>query len=273
MPHPPGFEFVSFLFNIDFTSNEIRLPLVAKATPISSSGKRDVAHFWPSSPTCPPQWCIRLLGLDYSRHGGRIFRGQIWARPPSRFESLLEQFSDIFPDALPAQLPPRRFMDYDIKIEEGSTPHSRPAYRLSKPGMEELQSQLGKLVQKGFIELSKSPCGAPAIFVKKADGSLRMVCDWRLLNRITTKLVCLPNIDDLFDTVQGSGYFTKLVLHSGNQIGIQDDDVAKTAINTPFGYYQFRVMGFGLTNAPANFPSLVNSILHPYLRKFAVVLF
>ena len=110
-------------------------------------------------------------------------------------------------------------------------------------------------------------------FVKKSDGTLRMVCDWRELNRIMIKnKACLPNIDDLFDTIQGSAYFSKLDLRSGyNQIRNQDSDVSKTAINTPFGHFQFRVMGFGLTNAPATFQSLMNSILQPHLRKFVVV--
>ena len=100
-----------------------------------------------------------------------------------------------------------------------------------------------------------------------------MVCDWRQLNRITIKnKACLPNIDDLFDTVQGSCFFTKLDLRSGyNQIRTEEEDVPKTAINTPFGHFQFRVMGFGLTNAPATFQSLMNSILQPYLRRFVVV--
>ena len=81
----------------------------------------------------------------------------------------------------------------------------------------------------------------------------------------------MPNADDLFDVVQGCEYFSKLDLHSGyNQVRIKDSDVAKTAINTPFGHFQFRVMGFGLTNAPATFQTMMNHILRPYLRKFAV---
>ena len=82
--------------------------------------------------------------------------------------------------------------------------------------MDELHKQLTALLGKGFIELSKSPYGAQVFFVKKADGSLRIVCDWRDLNKITIKnKACLPNIDDLFDTVQGARYFTKLDLRSG----------------------------------------------------------
>ena len=102
---------------------------------------------------------------------------------------------------------------------------------------------------------------------------MRVVCDWRELNLITVKnKACLPDIDYLFDTVQGNTYFSKLDRRSGcNQIRINESDVMKTAIKTPFGHYQFRVMGFGLMNAPATFQTLMNSALGPYLRKFVVV--
>ena len=139
--------------------------------------------------------------------------------------------------------------------------------------LSELQVQLTALLDKGFIEPSKSPFGAPVFFVKKADGTFRLVCDWRELNRITIKNeACLPNMNDLFDTIQGSRYFSKLDLRSGyNQVRVRDKDVHKTAFNTPLGHFQFRVMGFGLCNAPATFQSLMTEILRPYLRKFVVV--
>ena len=110
-------------------------------------------------------------------------------------------------------------------------------------------------------------------FVKKADGSLRLVCDWRDLNRITVKNeACMLNVDDLFDTVQGSRFFTKLDLHSGyNQVRIRTEDIPKTAINTPLGHFEFKVMGFGLCNAPATFQAMMNLVLRPHLRKFVVV--
>ena len=77
--------------------------------------------------------------------------------------------------------------------------------------MDELQRQITALLEKCFIEPSKSPFGAPVFFVKKADGSIRLVCDWRQLNKITIdNEACLPDMDDLFDTVQGCKYFTKL---------------------------------------------------------------
>ena len=98
---------------------------------------------------------------------------------------------------------------------------------------------------KSLIEPSRSPYGAPFFFfIKKSDGSFRLVCDWRELNKITVKNeACLPNIDDIFDTIQGSKYFTKLDLRSGyNQVRVRDEDVAKTAINTPVGHYEFKVI-------------------------------
>ena len=169
--------------------------------------------------------------------------------------ALLEEFGDVVPKELPARLPPRRDVNHDIDQEPGTAPPSRPPYRLSKPEMDELQRQITALLEKGFIEPSKSPFGAPVFFVKKADGSLRLVCDWRELNKITIdNEACLPNMDDLFDTVQGCKYFTKLDLHSGyNQVRIRENDIPKTAINTPLGHFQFKVMGFGLCNAPATF--------------------
>ena len=186
---------------------------------------------------------------------------------------LLEKHQACFPDKLPSELPPRRSVEHEIDLEPGRDPPSRPAIRLSKPHMDELQRQLADLLDRGYIEPSKSPFGAPVFFVRKADGSLRLVCDWRQLNKITIKnKACLPNADDLFDTVLGAKYFSKLDLASGyHQVRIRDSDVPKTAINTALGHFQYRVMGFGLTNAPATFMSLMNEVLRPFLRKCVVV--
>ena len=97
----------------------------------------------------------------------------------------------------------------------------------------------------------------------------RMVCDWRDLNRITIKnQACLTNIDDLFDAFQGSTYFTKLDLRSGyNQIRIEEAAIPRTITNTPSGHFQFTVMGFGLTYAPATFQTLMKkSFSHIYVN-------
>ena len=187
--------------------------------------------------------------------------------------ALLRKHAQSFPSELPKSLPPLRSVNHDIDIVGCDSPPSRPPIRLSQPELDELQRQLEDLLRRGFIEPSKSPFGAPVFFVKKADGTLRLVCDWRQLNKVTIKTqACLPSVDDLFDTVQGSRYFSRLDLMSGyNQVRVNPPDIPKTAINTAFGHFQFTVMGFGLTNAPATFTALMNHILRPFLRRSVVV--
>ena len=179
--------------------------------------------------------------------------------------NLLRNFGGSFPKELPRNLPPKRTVNHEIDLEPGHSPPSKPLYRLSQPHLNELQTRLSALLERGFIEPSKSPFGAPVFFVRKSDGSIRLVCGWRELNRITIKNeACLPNVDDLFDTIQGSKYFTKLDLHSSyNQVRVKVEDTHKTAINTPLGHFEFCVMGFGLCNAPATFQSLMNDIRRP----------
>ena len=119
------------------------------------------------------------------------------------------------------------------------------------------------MLNKGFIRPSASPWGAPVLFVKKKDGSFGMCIDYRQLNKVTIKnKYPLPRIDDLFDQLQGSCVFSKIDLRSGyHQLKIRAMDVPKTAFQTRYGHYEFIVMFFGLTNAPAAFMSLMNGIL------------
>src|SRR6476469_6825807 len=115
----------------------------------------------------------------------------------------------------------------------------------------ELRKQLQELLDKGFIRPSTSPYGAPILFVKKKDGSMRMCVDYRMLNKITVKnRYPLPRIDELLDRLHGAKYFSKLYLTSGYyQIRIKDEDIHKTAFRTRYGHYEFTVMPFGLCNA------------------------
>ena len=129
------------------------------------------------------------------------------------------------------------------------------------------------MLEAEFIRPSTSPWGAPVLFVKKKDGSLRLCIDYRLLNQITTKnQYPLPRIDDLFDQLKMAGVFTKLDLRSGyHQLQVKREDIPKTAFRTRYGHYEFVVMPFGLTNAPAAFMTLMNQVFHPYLDKFIIV--
>src|SRR4051812_40887126 len=139
--------------------------------------------------------------------------------------------------------------------------------------MQELSSQLNKLLSKGFIRPSFSPWGAPVLFVKKKDGSFRMCIDYRELNKLTIKnRYPLPRIDDLFDQLQGASYFSKIDLRSGyHQLRLWEENIPKTAFRTRYGHYEFVVMPFGLTNAPAVFMDLMNRVCRSYLDKFVIV--
>ena len=102
-------------------------------------------------------------------------------------QSVLSEFSDVFPPQLPNHLPPRRDVDHRIELTQTSPPTLRSVYRMSPAELDELKKQLDELVASGFIRPSKSPFGAPVLFVKKKDGSMRMCVDYRDLNRITVK--------------------------------------------------------------------------------------
>ncbi|KAL5578044.1 hypothetical protein UlMin_019743 [Ulmus minor] len=139
--------------------------------------------------------------------------------------------------------------------------------------LRELQVQLQELLDKGFIRPSYSPWGAPVLFVKKKDGTLRMCVDYRELNKVTVKnKYPLPRIDDLFDQLKGASVFSKIDLRSGyHQLKIKESDVPKSAFRTRYGHYEFLVMPFGLTNAPAAFMDLMNRVFRAYLDKFVIV--
>jgi transposase InsO family protein len=170
-------------------------------------------------------------------------------------------------------LPPDRGTFLTIPEMPGATPQFKHPYRLSPKEVQEVQTQVKELLRQGLIEPSNSPYGAPILFVQKKDGTLRMCCDWRKLNAQTIKSrYPLPRIDELMDSLQGAQFFTSLDLQSGyHQILISPEDAPKTAFTTPFGHYQWKVMSFGLCNAPAIFQETMNKVLSPLLRKGVLV--
>nr|GEV56708.1 hypothetical protein [Tanacetum cinerariifolium] len=142
----------------------------------------------------------------------------------------------------------------------GATPVARAPYRLAPSEMKELLDQLKEFADKGFIRRSSSPWGASVLFVKKKDGSFRMCIDYRELNKLTVKnRYPLPRIDDLFNQLQGSSVYSKIDLILGyHQISVREEDIPKNVFKTRYGDYEFQVMSFGLTNAPAVFMDLMN---------------
>lgn len=188
-------------------------------------------------------------------------------------ERITQEYEDVFPDELPPQLPISRVVDHHIDLIPGSEPPSRPMFRMSPKEIDEIKKQLSELEEKGLIQPSQSPYGAPILLVKKKDGGFRMCIDYRALNAITIKnRYPLPRIDELFDRLQGAKVFSKIDLRTGYwQIRVHPDDVPKTAFRTRYGHYEWRVLPMGLTNAPATFMRLMNEIFRPFLDEFVIV--
>ena len=185
---------------------------------------------------------------------------------------VLRDFLDVFPHDLPG-LPPEREIDFPIDLVHGTTPISLPPYRMAPTELNELKIQLQELVDRGFIRPSISPWGAPVLFVKKKDDTWRLCIDYRQLNKVTIhNKYPLPRIDDLFDQLQGAKVFSKIDLRSRyHQLRIRESDIPKTAFRMRYGHYEFLVMSFGLTNAPAAFMDLMNRVFRPYLDRFVIV--
>ncbi|KAJ9536387.1 hypothetical protein OSB04_un000447 [Centaurea solstitialis] len=187
-------------------------------------------------------------------------------------QPVVREFLDVFPDELPG-VPPIREVEFTIDLIPGSEPISKAPYRMAPVELLELKEQLQELLDRGFIRPSVSPWGAPVLFMKKKDGSMRLCIDYRELNRVTIRnRYPLPRIDDLFDQLQGAKYFSKIDLRLGyHQLRVKEQDVAKTSFRTRYGHYEFLVMPFGLTNAPAVFMDLMNRVFSAYLDKFVIV--
>ena len=185
---------------------------------------------------------------------------------------VVKEFLDVFPEELPG-LPPEREIDFIIELLPGTAPISQAPYRMAPAELKELKTQLQELIDKGFIRPSFSPWGAPVLFVRKKDGTLRLCIDYRKLNQVTIKnKYPLPRIDDLFDQLRGAKVFSKIDLRSGyHQLRVKESDILKTAFRSRYGHFEFVVMPFGLTNAPAAFMDLMNRVFRPYLDRFVIV--
>ncbi|GJT99922.1 putative reverse transcriptase domain-containing protein [Tanacetum coccineum] len=212
----------------------------------------------------------------YIESGCHLFVAHVTEKEPQekRLEDMpiIRDFPEVFPDDLTG-LPPPRQVEFRIELIPRAALVARAPYRLAPSELKELSDQLKELSEKGFIRTSSSPWGAPVLFVKKKDGSFRMCIDYRELNKLTVKnRYPLPRIDDLFDQLQGSSVYSKIDLRSGyHQLHIREEDIPITAFQAWYGHFEFQVMSFGLTNAPAVFMNLMNRVCKPYLDKFVIV--
>ena len=182
------------------------------------------------------------------------------------------EYPDVFPEELPG-MPPDRDIEFVIDLVPGTAPITKRPYRMSVEELAELKKQLKDLLDKEYIRPSASPWGSPVLFVKKKDGSTRLCIDYRSLNAVTVKnKYPLPRIDDLLDQLRKAKFFSKIDLRSGyHQMKIRLSDIRKTAFVTRYGQYEFIVVSFGLTNAPAYFMNMMNKVFMEELDKFVVV--
>ncbi|GJR36461.1 putative reverse transcriptase domain-containing protein [Tanacetum coccineum] len=180
----------------------------------------------------------------YIEKGCQVYLAQVTSKKnedkseEKRLEDMpiVQEFPKVFPEDFP-RLPPARQVEFQIDLVPGAAPVARAP---------------------------SSPWGASVLFIKKKDGSFRMCIDYRELNKLIVKnRYPLPRIDDLFDQLQGSRVYSKIDLRSGyHQLGVHEEDILKTAFKTRYGHYEFQVMLFGLTNAPAVFMDLINRVDH-----------
>lgn len=192
--------------------------------------------------------------------------------PEPILTKIIDDYEDVFQEP-PAGSQPDRDIGHTIELLPGSQPVFRSQYRLSPLELEEVKKQVAHMLRLGFIEPSKSPFGSPILFVAKKTGGLRMVVDYRALNKLTIKnRYPLPRIDDLLDKVAGCSAYSSIDLYQAyHQLKISPEDVPKTAFRTPVGHYQFRVLIEGLTNAPATFQMVMNRLFSKYIDDFIVV--
>jgi hypothetical protein len=185
---------------------------------------------------------------------------------------IAQEYPDVFPEDLPG-MPPDRDIEFIIELLPGMPPISKRPYRMHVNELVELKKQITKLQSKGFIRPSSSPWGAPVLFMEKKDGTQQMCVDYRSLNEVTIKnKYPLPRIEDLLDQMKGASIFSKIDLRLGyHQLKIRESDIPKTVFHTRYGLYEYIVMSFGLTNAPAYFMYLMNKVFMEYLDKFVVV--
>jgi hypothetical protein len=188
-------------------------------------------------------------------------------------DALLEEFAWLFEE--PQGLPPRRHLRHRIRLKPGTGAVALRPYRYAHAQKDELERQCDEMLRLGVIRPSSSAFSSPALLIRKHDDTWRICVDYRALKDAMIKdKFPIPVVEELLNELRGAKFFTKLDMRSVyHQVLMHPDDVEKTAFRTHQGLFEFLVMLFGLTNAPATFQALINDILLPFLRRFVLVFF
>ena len=185
------------------------------------------------------------------------------------------QLYEIFQRYFQKTYPFYRLIEIELEIDlvPGTEQISKVLYRKAPTELKELHKNLQELLEKGFIRPGYSPWGAPVLFTKKKDESMRLCIDYRELNKMKIKKKYpLPRVDDLFDQLKGATIFSKIDLRSGyHQLRIKSSDVPKSPFRTRYSHYEFVVMPFELMNTPATFMDLINKVFQDFLDKFVIM--
>ena len=193
----------------------------------------------------------------------------------SAVPDFLQEFEDVFAKESFDELPMPRPWDHAIELLDGAEPTSTKCYPLSPAEQKQLDEFLEENLRTGRIRPSKSPMAAPVFFVKKKDGSLRLVQDYRKLNNMTVKnRYPLPLISDLVDKLRNARYFSKLDVRWGfNNVRIKEGDEWKAAFRTTRGLFEPLVMFFGLTNSPSTFQTMMNDLFRELITEGVVIIY
>ena len=180
-----------------------------------------------------------------------------------KLREIMDEYRNVFPQKLPKGRPPKREIEHSIEIDLEAQPPNRAPYRLDPTKQDELEAQISDLVTQGFIWPSRSPYGAPVLFVPKKDGRWQICIDYCALNKQTVKdWFPLPRIDSLMKRLGQACVFSKLDMAFGyHQIVVKEEHIQKTAFRIQQGHWESIVMPFGLCNVTASFQRLMNKYL------------
>jgi hypothetical protein len=230
----------------------------------------------PNTQTCNNITCLQLNSLIRQEGVEQLLELQQMEQTaateiPEPIKQLLSHYPHLF--SKPHGLPPKRTVDHAIDLIPGAPPFRLRPYRYTPQQKDEIEKQIQEMLDSGIVQQSSSPFASPVLLVKKKDGEWRLCVDYRKLNSYTVKnRYPMPIFDEIVDELAGASVFSKLDHRSGyHQIRLREGDEPKTAFQTHHGHFEYRVMPFGLTGAPATFQDFMNQLLAPFLRKWVVV--